>query len=88
MTIPTHQFDEPLKETFGSSATWEIQPFSSGAVSITVRTPDHVAVMDGTPEGEWGFSVDPDEAEAFTGHHDVAENFLAALGTIRALVQR
>lgn len=77
------EIDDSLKESFGSSARWKIQGFSSGAASITVRTPDHACVIDGTPEGEWGVSVDPDEAEAFAGHHDVTESFPAALSIVR-----
>ncbi|MDS1270841.1 hypothetical protein RIF23_11065 [Lipingzhangella sp. LS1_29] len=89
MSIEYRQkIDEHLRKEFGSSVKWNIRSFDSGSIAITIQAPSFVAVLDGAPEGEWGVSVDPDESEAFTGHHDVVESFSEAIDIIHATLNQ
>lgn len=52
----------------------EITEHASGALSITVRAGDRVAVIDGTTSGQWGLSISPEDSSGFAGHDDVADS--------------
>lgn len=85
MTTPTPQgINASIDKAFGPSCEREVHPFSSGAVSISIRTHGHAAVIDGTSDGQWGVSIDPDDAAAMAGHDTVTESFPAALDIARS----
>ena len=60
-----------------------VQRFPSGAMSVTLDTGTHTAVLDGHPDSGWGWSVDEGEDEGFSGHGDTAPTLDTALEGIR-----
>ena len=57
-----------------------------GAMSVTVDTGTHTAVLDGHPDSGWGWSVDEGEDEGFSGHANTAATLDAALDGIRGIL--
>ena len=54
-TTPTPQtlkINTFIDTVFGSTAEGEVRAFSSGAVSISIRTRGRTAVIDGTSDGQ------------------------------------
>lgn len=81
MATPTpEEINASIDTAFSPAAVREVKTFSSGAMSISIRTGDHAVVIDGTSDGEWGVSIDPDDAAAMAGHDAVTDSFPAALG--------
>ena len=84
MAVPTpHDIHASITAAFGPAIDRQVHTFSSGAVSITLRAQGRTAVIDGTPSGEWGVSIDPDEATAMAGHDTVTDSFSTALDIAR-----
>lgn len=84
-TTPTPQsINASIDTAFGSTAEREVRTFSSGAVSVSIRTRDRAALIDGTSDGQWGVSIDLDDAAAMAGHDTVTESFPAALDIARS----
>lgn len=63
-----------LSDILGQLGDVDITEHTSGALSITVHTGLHVAVIDGSTSGQWGLSVNPDDSSAFAGHDHVADS--------------
>ncbi|GAA3766946.1 hypothetical protein [Salinactinospora qingdaonensis] len=71
-----------IDAAFGSEVERDVNSFSSGAVSVTIRDQGRVALIDGPSDGEWGVSIDPDDTTATADHDDhdtVAISFEVAL---------
>ncbi|GAB3209418.1 hypothetical protein SAMN02745673_01883 [Marinactinospora thermotolerans DSM 45154] len=85
MTTPAPQdINLSINTAFGSAAEREVHTFSSGAVSISIRTHGHAVIIDGTSDGQWGVSIDPDDAAAMAGHDTVTDSFSKALDIARS----
>ena len=72
------EVEQAVDAVFGPDVRRTVTVHQSGAVSIVVRAA-RVAVIDGTADGEWGFTIDPDDASAFTGHTETAPSLADAL---------
>ncbi|MEU8828821.1 hypothetical protein [Streptomyces sp. NPDC048636] len=74
-----------VRTTFGDAADSTVTVHASGAVSISIHLGGRHAVIDGTAD-EWGVSVDPDDAAAFTGHDTTVASLPLALAHARNLL--
>lgn len=83
MTVVSQQeIEQAIDDAFGADTPRVTTMHQSGAVGIVIRPGEHVIVIDGTAtQTEWGISVDPDDADAFTGHSASAASFAEALRT-------
>jgi hypothetical protein len=81
MTIVSQRdIEQAIDDAFGADTPRTTTVHQSGAIGIVIRPADHFIVIDGTAtQTEWGISVDPDDADAFTGHSVTAPSFAEAL---------
>lgn len=73
MTAPALEaIGNALRDELGD-VTLDAEVFPSGAVAVLLRRSGHVVSIQGTADGEWGYSVDWDDADGLGGHDHVAD---------------
>ncbi|MFJ4622564.1 glyoxalase/bleomycin resistance/dioxygenase family protein [Streptomyces sp. NPDC088812] len=79
----TQDIPNAVHSALGADADVSVQPFSSGAVAVTIHQGGRTAVIDAHPPLEWAVSVDPADTEAFSGHDHAADSLEDALDIVR-----
>lgn len=83
MTTTEQTARDAVRRILGDDVHVDVTAFPDGNLSLTVTAGEHMAAIEGHDRTGWGWSVDPRDDEAFTGHDQVAPTLTDALAGVR-----
>ncbi|MEJ2860539.1 hypothetical protein [Actinomycetospora flava] len=85
--LPTWLLDAVQASPLPEGAQVECETFASGAIALVVRHAGHLATVQATADRtEWGYSIDPADDDALTGHDATAPDVDTTLAAVADLL--